>query len=106
MYVRHRSVLYIISFLLFILLNIAQIEILKILKLRPCFAHYLPIVPLFLLILKFIRIIRKVLENLNRSIAKLGHPSNPLFIPLDVYTAGSLDFISLDVYERNLARIP
>ncbi len=47
---------------------------------------------------KVFKIIIKTKENLNRSTVKLMHPSNPLFIPLDVYTAGSLDFISLDVY--------
>ncbi len=44
-------------------------------------------------------------ENLYCRTVKLVHPSNPLFIPLDVYTAGSLDFISLDVYDINATTV-
>jgi len=46
-----------------------------------------------------------MIENFNYSIVKFMRPSNPLFIPLDVYTAGSLDFISLDVYGYSVTKI-
>ncbi len=40
---------------------------------------------------KIFKIIIKTNENLNHNTVKLAHPSNSIFIPLDVYSAGSLD---------------